>query len=133
MKLTIQRETTLGELDPGESILHEDKRWIVDEVRRSRTGYTVFCVVESESTSRRKSFEFKGDDTVVTAEPGPEDAVEIIETLGRIINGGIQIEENRAGFSELKFGGKGSLTLQIGTRFTVGGTPERVWDLVFEA
>lgn len=129
MKLTASRETTIGDVEPGELIASQDgdgARLIIDEVRRRRDSIEVYCIAEGSSSTRRSMLPFKSLDEKITVEAGVEDGTEILETLTKLIAPPSDTEKwpyDKAG---------AVLQLTIGTRVQ-GKTAGRVWTVTFEA
>lgn len=124
MKLTAQRETTIGDVEPGELIVNDGIRLIVDEVRRKRDGVEVYCVPEGSESTRRSMVPFKTQDQKVTVEAGPEDGTEILGVMHKLI--AVTMGDGESGSSAKLEAGQ--LAISIFTRKNT-----RAWKVVIEA
>jgi hypothetical protein len=85
MKLIATRQATVNEIEPGEGITHDGKRYVVDEVLRKREGFTLSCLSEENpSVTRRKTITFTGDEKV-TIEAGEADRRKLLDTFQALL------------------------------------------------
>lgn len=125
MKFTAQRETTIGDVEPGELIGPQNgpgPRLIIDEVRRRRDSIEVYCVTEGSESTRRLMLPFKSLDEKITVEAGAEDGAEILELLHGLLAHEHEDDPKLTVFDE------GRLTMQLATRKAT-----RVWKISIEA
>lgn len=128
MKLTARRETSVRDVDPGEILVNEDGRWVIDEIRLKRDGVELMCFADGSDSSRRKSLEIKNDETI-TVEAGPEDGADLLSMVDKLLTGNAPVEGKWHSFTRKD---NGRLELMLGTR-VVGQVAGRIWSVVLEA
>lgn len=84
MKFTISQQRAIEDVVFDEVLVIDgNNAWVVDEVRQTREGITVFAAPKG-SESRRRSFDFKRGDKV-TVEPGPDESAKLVTALAAMI------------------------------------------------
>lgn len=127
MKLTARRETNVRDVDPGEILVNEDGRWVIDEIRLKRDGVELMCFADGSDSSRRKSVETKNDETI-TVEAGPEDGLELLSMIDKLLTGNPPVEGTWHSFTRKD----GRLELMLGTH-VVGAVAGRIWSVTLSA
>lgn len=131
MKLTARRETTVRDVDPGETLVNAEGRWVIDEIRLKRDGVELMCFTEGSDSSRRKSLEIKNDETF-TVEAGYDEGLELLSMLNKLLLGKPPVAGPWHGFDK----DAGTLMLMLGTKLSGEGdtaTAGRIWSILLEA
>lgn len=123
MKLTASRQTSPRDAEPGEIFVNDDGRWVIDELRLKRDAIELMCFAEGSDSTRRKSIEVKGGDTI-TVEACPEDGLELLSMLNKLLLGKAPVEGSWHRFASAS----GELELMLGTR-VVGECAGRIWSV----